>query len=44
MSRTNETKHKKWHETCSVNVDQMQAFVVINNVEMMTNVDANVKN
>ena len=20
MSRTNETKHKKWHETCSVNV------------------------
>ena len=28
----------------SANVDQMQAFVIINNVGMMINVDANVKN
>ena len=28
----------------SVNVDQMPVFVTINNVEMMINVDANVKN
>ena len=28
----------------SVNLDQMQVFVIINNVGMMINVDANVKN
>ena len=28
----------------SVNVDQMQVFVIINNAGMMINVDANVKN
>ena len=28
----------------SVNVDQMQVFVITNNVGMMINVDANVKN
>ena len=28
----------------SVNVDQMQVFVIINNVGIMINVDANVKN
>ena len=28
----------------SVNVDQMQLFVIINNVGMKINVDANVKN
>ena len=44
MSRTNETRHIKWHETCNVNVDWIQAFVIINNVGMMINVDANVKN
>ena len=44
MSRTNETRHIKWHETCKWNVDQMQVFVIINNVGMMINVDANVKN
>ena len=44
MSRTNETGHIKWHETCNVNVDWIQAFVIINNVGMMINVDANVKN
>ena len=44
MSRTNETRHIKWHETCNVNVDWIQAFVIINSVGMMINVDANVKN
>ena len=28
----------------SVNVDQMQLFVIINNVGIMINVDVNVKN
>ena len=28
----------------SVNVDQMQVFAITNNVGMMINVDANVKN
>ena len=28
----------------SANLDQMQAFVIINNVGMMINVDANIKN
>ena len=28
----------------SVNVDQMQLFVIINNIEIKTNVDVNVKN
>ena len=44
MSRTNETRHIEWHETCKCNVDQMQAFVIINNVGMMINTGVNVKN
>ena len=44
MSRTNETKDIKWHESVSVNVDQMQAFAIIHNVGMMINVSVNVKN
>ena len=44
MSRTNGTRHIEWHESVSVNVDQMQAFVIINNVGMMINADVNVKN
>ena len=44
MSRTNETRHIKWHESVSVNVDWMQVFVIISNVGMMINVDVNVKN
>ena len=36
MSRTNETRHIKWHETCK--------FVIINKVGMVINADANVKN
>ena len=42
VSRTNETRHIKWHE--NVNADQMQGFVVINNVETKINVDVSVKN
>ena len=44
MSRTNGTRHIECHESVSVNVDQIQAFVIINNVGMMINVDVNVKN
>ena len=40
--RTNETRHIKWHE--NVNADQMQEFVVINNVETKINVDVSVNN
>ena len=42
VSRTNETRHIKWHE--NVNADQMQEFVVINNVETKINVDVSVNN
>ena len=28
----------------SVNIDQMQLFVITNNIEIKTNVDVNVKN
>ena len=42
MPRTNETRHIKWHE--SVNVDQMQVFVIINNTGTMINDGVNVKN
>ena len=44
MSRTNETRFIEWHEKCNVNVDQMQLFVIINNVGIKINVDVNVKN
>ena len=44
MSRTNETRFIKWHENVTVNVDQMQLFVIINNDEIKINVDVNVKN
>ena len=44
MSRTNETRYIKWHETLTVNVDQMQLFVIINNDGLKINVDVNVKN
>ena len=43
MSRTNGTRHIEWHESVSVNVDQMQAFVIINNVGIMINVGVNAK-
>ena len=44
MLRTNETRHIKKHETCKLNLDWMQVFVIINNVGIMINVNANVKN
>ena len=40
MSRTNETRHIKWHKTCKC---KMQVFVIINKDGMMTNAYANVK-
>ena len=44
ISRTNETKNIKWHETCKLNVDQMQLFVIMKSVGIKVNADANVKN
>ena len=44
MSRTNETRFIKWYKNVSVNVGQMQLFVIINNVGTNINVDVNVKN
>ena len=44
ISRTNETRDIEWHEAVSVNVDQIQAFVIINNVGMMINSGVNAKN
>ena len=39
MSRTNETRHIKWHKTC-----KCKCRVTINKDGMKTNADANVKN
>ena len=44
ISRTNETRDIEWHEAVSVNVDQIQAFVIISNVGMMINSGVNAKN
>ena len=44
LSRTIETRHINGTKRISVNVDQMQVFVIISNVRMMINVDAYVKN
>ena len=41
MSRTNETKHIEWHETCKC---KCRLDVIINNVGIMINVDVNAKN
>ena len=46
ISRTNKTRHIEWHETCNCKfrfVDQMQAFVIMNNVGMMINGGVNAK-
>ena len=43
MSRTNETRQIRWHETCKC-VDQMQVFEIINNAGIMININVNVKN
>ena len=34
----------EWHETCESNVDQMEVFIIINNVGTKIGVDMNVKN
>ena len=44
MSRTNETRHIKSHKTCKCKYRLDAVFVIINNVEMMINIDENVKN
>ena len=44
MSRANKTRYIEWHETLSVNVDQMAVFVLINNVGIKINADVNAKN
>ena len=44
MSRNNETRPIEWMKCLSVNVEQMQAFVIINNVGMMINAVVNAKN
>ena len=44
MSRTNETRYIKRHETCKCKCRLMQVFVAINNGRMIINIGANVKN
>ena len=44
MSRTNESRHIKWHETCKCKCRFDARVCNNNNVGMMINVDANVKN
>ena len=44
MSRTNETRHIEWHETLNVSVNVGLMFVIINNVGIKINADANAKN
>ena len=45
MARTNETRHtQNGMKRVNVNVDQMQAFVIISNVGMMINAGVNAKN
>ena len=44
MSKTNETRHVKVHETCKCKSRLVVGVVIINNVGMMINVDVNVKN
>ena len=44
MSRTNATRHIKWHETCKCKCRLMQVFVIINKDGIMINADVNVNN
>ena len=44
MSRTNETRHIKQHETCKCKCRLDASVCIINNVGMIINVDANIKN
>ena len=43
MSRTNETRHIKWHKTCKCRC-RLDSSVCNNKDEMKTNADMNVKN
>ena len=43
MSRTNEARHKNGMKLANVNVDQMQVFVIINNIGIIKNANVNVK-
>ena len=44
MSRTNEARHTKWHETCKCKCRLDAIVSKLNNVGIMVNFDANVKN
>ena len=44
MSRTNETRHIKWHETCKYEYKFEANFVIINNAEIRINAGVNSKN
>ena len=44
MSRTNETKHIKWYETCKCKCKLDASVWIINNIGIMINVNVNVKN
>ena len=44
MSRTNETRHIKWHETCKFKYRLDAVFVTKKNVGIMINTGVNVEN
>ena len=44
MSKTNETRHIKWHETCKCKCRLDASVCKINNAGMKINADVNVKN
>ena len=44
MSRTNDTRCIKWHETCKCICGLDKNICIVNNDGMKINVDANVKN
>ena len=44
MSSTNEARHTKWHETCKCKCRLDTIVCKLNNVGIMINFDANVKN
>ena len=43
-SRTNETRHIEWHETCKCKCKVNSSVCIINNAKMMINADVNVEN
>ena len=44
MSRTDETRQIKWHETCKCECRLDASVLIINNVGVMINIDTNVAN